>query len=123
MDDERPASPPKASAQRREPPGEPPDKASASSAFGSSMREAGPYFGLGIELTISMVFFVIVGYFADQWLGTAPWLLVLGIALSIVATGFTLARVVRESNRASAAKKAARRDAEEGRAEEEGGAS
>jgi F0F1-type ATP synthase assembly protein I len=78
------------------------------------MREAGPYFGLGIELTISMVFFVIVGYFADQWLGTTPWLLILGIALSIVATGFTLGRVVRESNRASAAKKAAKRDAERG---------
>jgi len=76
------------------------------------MREAGPYFGLGIELTISMVFFVIVGYFADQWLGSAPWLLILGIALSIVATGFTLGRVVRESNQASAARKAAKRDAD-----------
>ena len=78
------------------------------------MREAGPYFGLGIELTISMVFFVILGYFADEWLGTSPWLLILGIALSIVATSFTLARVVRESNRASEAKKAAARDEEEG---------
>lgn len=110
MDDERPASPSKRSASKGSSPDEPPERSSASSAFGSSMREAGPYFGLGIELTISMVFFVIVGYFADQWLGTAPWLLILGIALSIVATGFTLARVVRESNRASAAKKAAKRD-------------
>lgn len=110
MDDERPASSPK----KPPPRDKPPDKSSASSAFGSSMREAGPYFGLGIELTISMVFFVIVGYFADQWLGTTPWLLILGIALSIVATGFTLGRVVRESNRASAAKKAAKRDAERG---------
>ena len=110
MDDERSASSPKESSPRDKSP----DTSSASSAFGSSMREAGPYFGLGIELTISMVFFVIVGYFADQWLGTSPWLLILGIALSIVATGFTLARVVRESNRASAAKKAAKRDAEGG---------
>jgi len=78
------------------------------------MREAGPYFGLGIELTISMVFFVIVGYLADGWLGTSPWLLILGIALSIIATGFTLGRVVREANRASAAKKAAKRGEDEG---------
>lgn len=108
MDDERPTSSPKKASPKNEPPG----SASASSAFGSSMREAGPYFGLGIELTISMVFFVIVGYFADQWLGTSPWLLMLGIALSIVATGFTLGRVVRDSNRASAAKKATKREGE-----------
>lgn len=108
MDDEHPASSPKESS----PKDKQSDKSSASSAFGSSMREAGPYFGLGIELTISMVFFVIVGYFADQWLGSAPWLLILGIALSIVATGFTLGRVVRESNQASAARKAAKRDAD-----------
>jgi F0F1-type ATP synthase assembly protein I len=95
-------------------PGPPPNKSSASSAYGSSMREAGPYLGLGIELTISMVFFVIAGYFADEWLGTSPWLLILGIALSVVATGFTLGRVVREANRASAAKKAAARRDEEG---------
>lgn len=105
VDDDRPDSAPE---------DPPPKKSSASSVFGSSMRDAGPYFGLGIELTISMVFFVIVGYFADDWLGTSPWLLILGIALSIVATGFTLARVVRESNRASAAKKAAKRDDEAG---------
>lgn len=91
-----------------------PKRSSASSAYGSSMREAGPYFGLGIELTISMVFFVIVGYLADGWLGTSPWLLILGIALSIIATGFTLGRVVREANRASAAKKAAKRGEDEG---------
>ena len=80
------------------------------SAFSSSMRQAGPYFGLGIELAVSMVFFVLVGYFADRWLGTSPWLLIVGIALSAVATGLTLGRVVRESNRASAVRKAQREE-------------
>jgi F0F1-type ATP synthase assembly protein I len=98
-------------------PGEPPDKKNAPvRIFGSSMREAGPYFSLGIEITISMVFFLLLGYFADGWFGTSPWLLIVGIVLSVVATGATLYRVVREMDRASAAKKAekAAREAREG---------
>ena len=72
------------------------------------MIEAGPYLSLGIEVAISMVFFVLLGYFADGWLGTSPWLLVGGIGLSLVATGVTLYRAVGEMDRASAAEKARR---------------
>lgn len=103
-------------------PDEPPERAPKKSApvriFGSSMREAGPYFGLGIEITISMVFFLLLGYFADGWFGTSPWLLITGIVLSVVATGATLYRVVREMDQASAAKKAAKAASE---ARESGG--
>lgn len=78
-------------------PGEPAPKRKATPAlFGSAMGDVAPYLGLGIEIMISMVFFVLLGYFADGWLGTSPWLLVIGIALSALATGATLWRRVRE---------------------------
>lgn len=86
-----------------DPPPSPPKK--SSSLFGSSMGEAAPYLGLGIEIMISMVFFVVVGYFADQWLGTSPWLLLLGVLLSAVATGATLYKTVREMDAASKSKR------------------
>lgn len=82
-----------------EPPerGAPPPKKKATPAlFGSAMGDVAPYLGLGIEIMIAMVFFVLLGYFADGWLGTSPWLLIAGIALSALATGATLWRRVRE---------------------------
>lgn len=65
------------------------------------MGEAAPYLGLGIEIMISMVFFVVLGFFADQWLGTSPWLLLVGVLLSAVATGATLYKTVREMDAAT----------------------
>ncbi len=69
------------------------------------MGEAAPYLGLGIQITISMVFFVLLGYFADDWLGTSPWLLLVGVVLSAVATAATIYRTVREMDDASRRKK------------------
>ena len=71
-------------------------KKSSSSLLGSAMGDAAPYLGLGIELMISMVFFVILGYFADGWLGTTPWLLIVGAVLGMVATGVTLWKTVQD---------------------------
>ncbi len=86
----------------------PPPRPKPSHLFGSSMGEAAPYLGLGIEITISMVFFILLGYFADRWLGTSPWLLLLGIVLSVVATGATLYRAVRDLDAAAKRQKAQR---------------
>ncbi len=43
-----------------------------------------------------------VGYFADRWIGTSPWLLLIGLALGIVAAGVNFYRTIKtlnESNR------------------------
>jgi F0F1-type ATP synthase assembly protein I len=112
MDD---GPPPEHGSAKKDPTKRDPTKRdSASKIVGSSMREVSPYLGLGVEITVSMVFFILLGYFADGWLGTSPWLLITGIALSVVATTFTLLRMVREMNAASAAEKA-RRKREKGR--------
>jgi ATP synthase protein I len=53
---------------------------------------------LGIHLALSVAAGTTLGYFADRWLNTGPWLLVTGFALGIIA-GFTeIFRQVRKSN-------------------------
>ena len=34
------------------------------------------------------------GYFADQWLGTSPWMLIGGLLLGVIVGFYELARVV-----------------------------
>ena len=80
-------------------------KKSSSSIFGSAMGDAAPYLGLGIEIMISMVFFVFLGYFADGWLGTSPWLLIVGALLGMVATGVTLWKTVQDIDARKRSKK------------------
>lgn len=91
-------------------PNEPPPKKSGSTLFGSAMGEAAPYLGLGIEIMISMVFFVLLGHYADGWLGTAPWLLIVGAFLGLVATGVTLWRTVKDMDARAKARKQRRRE-------------
>lgn len=60
------------------------------------MHEASPYLGLGMQLALSMVFFVVGGYLLDQWLDTSPWLLVVGAILGVIAVFIHLFRLVNE---------------------------
>jgi ATP synthase protein I len=41
-----------------------------------------------------------IGYFADRWLGTAPWLILTGLGFGIAAAAVNFARVLRALNRA-----------------------
>jgi F0F1-type ATP synthase assembly protein I len=40
-------------------------------------------FGLGFEIAIPVVLLMFVGYKADGWLGTEPWLFVVGALLGV----------------------------------------
>jgi ATP synthase protein I len=75
------------------------------SAYASGMAEAGPYLTVGIQVAGGMVMFVIGGYFADRWLGTSPWLLLLGAVFGAVAAFYTLLRLVRQLEAREAARK------------------
>lgn len=89
---------------------EPPDRApkkATPAPFGSAMGDVAPYLGLGIEIMISMVLFVLLGYFADRWLDTSPWLLIVGSVLGMVATGLTLWRTVKDMDARARARKRA----------------
>ena len=57
-----------------------PRKGDGRSGLGIAMR-------LGVELVSALVIGVALGYFLDVWLGTKPWLMLLGFVLG-AAAGF-----------------------------------
>ena len=50
------------------------------------------FFGLGFQLLFSILLFLYVGRWADAKLGTAPWLLVLGVFVGAAAGFYSMYR-------------------------------
>ena len=50
---------------------------------------------VGITLVMATVIGLAGGYYADRWLGTAPWLAMIGLGLGIVAGFVNLFRATR----------------------------
>jgi len=48
-------------------------------------RELGKYSALGLEMALSVVIGLGIGYYLDKWLGTAPWLMILWIGFGFAA--------------------------------------
>lgn len=48
-------------------------------------RELGKYSALGLEMAISVVVGLGIGYYLDKWLGTAPWLMILWLGFGFAA--------------------------------------
>jgi ATP synthase protein I len=48
-------------------------------------RELGRYSALGLEMALSVVIGMGIGYYLDKWLGTTPWLMVLWIGFGFAA--------------------------------------
>jgi ATP synthase protein I len=63
-------------------------------AMPASIRDAGPVIGAAYTLIGAIILLGLVGYFADKWLGTDPWLLIAGLLLGIVVGFYELAKVV-----------------------------
>ena len=77
------------------------------------MREASTYLSLGMQMALTMAFFVIVGYYLDRWLDTAPWLLLAGAVLGMVSVFVHLFRLVADLNKKSEARRKAREKAKD----------
>src|SRR3972149_4817732 len=60
----------------------------------SSWRGLGSYAFVGTTLVMCIVVGLAGGYWADRWLGTQPWLLLLGLGLGIAAGVVNLFRAV-----------------------------
>ncbi|HKV34023.1 MAG TPA: AtpZ/AtpI family protein [Pyrinomonadaceae bacterium] len=56
-------------------------------------RKSGFAYAAGITLFASVVSFCGVGYLLDRWLGTEPWLLVVGIVLGSAVGLFEFVRL------------------------------
>ena len=54
---------------------------------------------VGITLVLSTVIGLVGGYYADRWLGTSPWLLLIGLLFGIVAGFVSLFRSVKAAER------------------------
>ena len=61
---------------------------------GKSDRSRSPlaYVGLGLEIAIPMVLFLLLGHKLDGWLETRPWLTVLGAFVGMSVTFYNLYR-------------------------------
>ncbi|HYS92143.1 MAG TPA: AtpZ/AtpI family protein [Candidatus Acidoferrales bacterium] len=55
--------------------------------------------GLGTMLFACVAVGLGVGYFADRWLGTQPWLLLIGLGLGIAAASVNFYRTIKTLNR------------------------
>lgn len=52
-------------------------------------------FRISIEFTAAVLVGVAIGYFLDQWLGTAPWFMVLFLLLGFASGAMNIYRVVK----------------------------
>jgi ATP synthase protein I len=53
---------------------------------------------LGTMLFACVAVGLAAGYFADRWIGTSPWLLLVGLALGIVAAAVNFYRTIKTLN-------------------------
>ena len=64
-----------------------------------TLRDLGPYMAIGWVLMVSVLGGTLGGVYLDRWLGSTPWLTLLGIFLGM-ATGFTsLFKTLQEQER------------------------
>lgn len=62
--------------------------------FQRNLRNSAPVAAASYTLIGAIIVLGGLGYFADTWLGTSPWLLLLGLLLGIVVGFYELAMVV-----------------------------
>ena len=65
---------------------------------GPSRSQTAQLVNLGTMLYACVAIGLAAGYFADRWLGTGPWLLLIGLALGIAAAGVNFYRTIKALN-------------------------
>lgn len=59
------------------------------------------YMGLGIQAGVSVAFYVGLGVLLDKWLGTLPWLTLVGALLGIIGMFYLFVRMNKELDESS----------------------
>jgi len=62
-------------------------------------KALGELSSIGLTLVVATVVGLVAGYYADSWLGTKPWLLLLGLGFGIAAGFVNLFRSVKRAER------------------------
>jgi ATP synthase protein I len=65
----------------------------------STWKALGELSSIGFALVIATVIGLGGGYWLDRWLGTAPWLMLIGLGLGIAAGFVNLFRSVKRAER------------------------
>ena len=65
----------------------------------SSWKALAELSSIGMTLVLATVIGLAVGYFLDRWLGTSPWLIMIGLGLGIAAGFVNLFRSVKRAER------------------------
>ena len=65
------------------------------------MGGAQKYIGIGIQAGASVAFYLGIGLLLDKWLGTLPWLTLLGAIVGIIGMFALFVRMNRELNKSS----------------------
>lgn len=59
-------------------------------------KSVGELASVGMAMVLATVIGLGAGYYADRWLGTSPWLTLVGLGLGIAASFVTLFRTVKD---------------------------
>lgn len=59
------------------------------------------YMGLGIQAGVSVAFYLGMGLLLDNWLGTLPWLTLVGAGIGIIGMFYLFIRMNNELNQTS----------------------
>jgi ATP synthase protein I len=65
---------------------------------GPSRSQTAQLVNLGTMLFACVAIGLAAGYFADRFIGTSPWLLLIGLALGIAAAGVNFYRTIKTLN-------------------------
>ena len=65
----------------------------------STWKALGELSSIGMTLVLATVIGLVAGYYADRWLGTKPWLTLVGLGLGIAAGFVNLFRSVSRAER------------------------
>lgn len=65
----------------------------------SSWKSIGEVAQIGMTLVVATVIGLAGGYYADRWLGTTPWLTLVGLGFGIAAGFVNIVRVVKALER------------------------
>jgi ATP synthase protein I len=71
----------------------------ASDGDPSAWKALGELSAVGIALVVATVLGLAGGYYLDRWLGTSPWLTLIGLLFGIAAGFVNLIRSVRRAER------------------------
>ena len=58
------------------------------------IRDSGPVAAASYGLIGAVVLFILLGYFLDTWLGTAPWLMIVGLIIGLGSGFYELGKTI-----------------------------